>query len=296
MGEKSKMLNLLVATPGFAAASPSQACVADAAAAIRSGVATASFVPSHARLVADAAAAIRGGQLLRSPGFASPSLVAELRREVARLSEKDAFRLGTSHRDNGDVDSMRRALTCTPDLASDSFSSVLVRLSHLGKDLGDALGRRHASGIESAYVAYPPGGYYRRHRDSVVGVDVRGSGRRSTSFILYLTEPDLPWSRADGGALRIFSSTATAEAAAPPDSDDYGTAAAASAARAIEDEWDDEEFDQDDDSAAVPGGATEDVLPESGLLVMFDSKSLWHEVTPTRRHRLCLVGWFLHEA
>jgi Rps23 Pro-64 3,4-dihydroxylase Tpa1-like proline 4-hydroxylase len=183
---------------------------------------------------------------------------------------------------------MRRALTCTPDLASDSFSSVLARLSHLGNDLGNALGRRHASGIESAYVAYPPGGYYRRHRDSVVGVDVRGSGRRSTSFILYLTDPDLPWSRADGGALRIFSSTAKAEAAAP----------APAAARASEDEWDEdeEEKDEKDVSAAVPGGVAEDVLPESGLLVIFDSKSLWHEVLPTSRHRLCLVGWFLHEA
>ena len=40
----------------------------------------------------------------------------------------------------------------------------------------------------------------------------------------------------------------------------------------------------------------EDVLPESGLLVIFDSKSLWHEVLPTSSHRLCLVGWFLHEA
>jgi hypothetical protein len=251
--------------------------------------------PSHARLVADAAAAIRDGQLHRAPGFASPSLVAELRREVARLAESEAFRLGTSHRGNGDVDDMRRALTCTPDLASDSFSSVLARLSHLGNDLGNALGRRHASGIESAYVAYPPGGYYRRHRDSVVGVDVRGSGRRSTSFILYLTDPDLPWSRADGGALRIFSSTATAQAPAPAPAPPP-----AAAARASEDEWDEDEEEKDekdeDVSAAVPGGVAEDVLPESGLLVIFDSKSLWHEVLPTSRHRLCLVGWFLHEA
>lgn len=38
-----------------------------------------------------------------------------------------------------------------------------------------------------------------------------------------------------------------------------------------------------------------DVLPESGLLVLFDSKKLWHEVRPTQRERACLVGWFRTE-
>eukprot|EP00908_Phaeocystis_cordata_P002941 Transcript_13185.p1 GENE.Transcript_13185~~Transcript_13185.p1 ORF type:complete len:145 (+),score=24.62 Transcript_13185:369-803(+) len=35
-----------------------------------------------------------------------------------------------------------------------------------------------------------------------------------------------------------------------------------------------------------------DLLPESGSLVLFDSKRVWHEVLPTRRERPCLVGWF----
>ena len=58
------------------------------------------------------------------------------------------------------------------------------------------------------------------------------------------------------------------------------------------------------DAATPSGGLADDerdeaaeveVLPESGLLVAFDSKRLWHEVMPTRRERTCLVGWFRSE-
>ena len=39
-----------------------------------------------------------------------------------------------------------------------------------------------------------------------------------------------------------------------------------------------------------------DILPCGGRLVLFDSKRLEHEVTPTKRVRLALVGWFLENA
>ena len=47
-------------------------------------------------------------------------------------------------------------------------------------------------------------------------------------------------------------------------------------------------------SAAGREGAVEDCVPESGLLVLFDSKRLEHEVMVTHRERWCLIGWF-HE-
>ena len=47
-------------------------------------------------------------------------------------------------------------------------------------------------------------------------------------------------------------------------------------------------------SAAGREGAVEDCVPESGLLVLFDSKRLEHEVMVTHRERTCLIGWF-HE-
>ena len=35
------------------------------------------------------------------------------------------------------------------------------------------------------------------------------------------------------------------------------------------------------------------VAPHGGTLVLFDSVAVEHEVTPTRRERWALVGWFL---
>lgn len=35
-----------------------------------------------------------------------------------------------------------------------------------------------------------------------------------------------------------------------------------------------------------------DVVPESGTLVVFSSTSVWHEVLPVLRKRVCVVGWF----
>ena len=44
------------------------------------------------------------------------------------------------------------------------------------------------------------------------------------------------------------------------------------------------------------GGAehahAQELLPQSGSLVLFDSKRVWHEVLPTLRERACLVGWY----
>ena len=41
-----------------------------------------------------------------------------------------------------------------------------------------------------------------------------------------------------------------------------------------------------------PGEPPSDVLPESGTLVVFDSARVEHEVQPTGKERLALVGWF----
>ena len=54
---------------------------------------------------------------------------------------------------------------------------------------------------EVMYVVYPPGGYYKRHIDSLANVDQMGSGRRSVSFVCYLTPP---WTENDGGELRVY--------------------------------------------------------------------------------------------
>ena len=47
---------------------------------------------------------------------------------------------------------------------------------------------------------------------------------------------------------------------------------------------------------AYPQGAkTQEVAPDGGTLVLFDSRSVEHEVLPTRAERWALVGWFMAE-
>jgi SM-20-related protein len=150
---------------------------------------------------------------------------------------------------NGENDDLRAALTCRPNVESDAFDVLYEQLETVREELEIIIGRPLSSGIEATYVIYPVGGFYKRHIDSLEGIDPGGSGRRSISFICYLPDPEPAWTPDDGGQLRVFSSD-------------------------------------------VPGSDFVDLLPESGSLVLFDSKSVWHEVMPTQRERACLVGWF----
>ena len=193
------------------------------------------------------ASALRSGDVHRERHFASPALVNALRREINALAP--SFQRSTSVSSNGQVDDLRSALTCRPNVEDDAFDVLYEQLEAVRSQLEAIMGRQLSSGIEATYVLYPPGGYYKRHIDSLQGVDENGSGRRAVSFICYLPDPSLAWTASDGGQLRVFSSDT-------PDADFH------------------------------------DLLPESGSLVLFDSKSVWHEVRPTSRERVCLVGWF----
>ncbi len=67
------------------------------------------------------------------------------------------------------------------------------------EDLRLRLNRRYFLGltdIESHFAQYPTGGLYKRHLDVF-----RGKSRRRISCVFYL---NFPWSRADGGQLRLY--------------------------------------------------------------------------------------------
>ena len=170
-------------------------------------------------------------------------------------------------------DARRSAVRCSPVLRgdpvgdTDAFWALHAALDEVRVGLGQLLGRRHARGFEIAYVVYPSGGFYQRHMDSLAGVDPVGTGRRSVSFICYLTEPG--WQRADGGALRVWEGS---------DSRNGGVTDGAKGP---------------EHSTGYPENECRDLLPESGSVVLFDSKLVWHEVLPTKRERACVVGWFL---
>ena len=125
---------------------------------------------------------------------------------------------------------------------------------------------------ELAYLFYPEGGLYKRHKDvpSVGegwtrlgrapedGGSFSGSAlRREVSMLLYL---DQGWDANWGGCLRVF------------EEEDHPTAA---------EPHEDERF--------------VDIVPEGGTLVLMRSDRVPHEVLETQRARTCVVGWFRTE-
>ncbi|KAL7524899.1 hypothetical protein ACHAWF_001124 [Thalassiosira exigua] len=137
-----------------------------------------------------------------------------------------------------------------------------------------------SEGMELQYLRYPGGrgeetsrnkrsnvdmkGFYGRHFDSSPEDAI--TCRRKISLLLYLNEagwnPDT-----DGGTLRAYLR--------PKSRRKRGGDVPSHDRRS------DEEI------------AVQDVIPEGGKLVLFDSKAVEHEVLRTRRERWAVVGWFL---
>lgn len=150
-----------------------------------------------------AASSVLDGGVHVEAQFVPPELISELRSELAAKGAAGQFATTSSFSSDGQEDDLRAAMTCKPDLGSAAFSRLYERLDVVREELARRLGRELARGMEATYVVYPHGGYYRRHVDSLAGVDVGGSGSRSVSFICYLNEPG--WTEHDGGQLRIYS-------------------------------------------------------------------------------------------
>ena len=124
------------------------------------------------------------------------------------------------------------------------------------------------------------GAYYGRHIDTpwipptTTSSIARRRRVRCVSFLLYLGgDTDEPWNVKDhGGQLRIYM-----DRPLPTD-----------AVRGISGAANDDNDNNDDDD----NEGHVDVIPECGTLVLFDSAIVPHEVLPTRRDRLAVVGWF----
>lgn len=149
--------------------------------------------------------------------------------------------------------------------------------------------------VELSYLWYDGNAkaYYGKHIDTPQTAtkrlqternDVDGGTRkrriRSVSFLLYLGGvTDEPWDlERHGGHLRIFAGD-----------DPYRSNPA--------DEGDPKHHASEQHSQPGPAKANYecnyfDVVPEAGTLVLFDSATIAHEVLPTQRDRLAVVGWF----
>ena len=157
------------------------------------------------------------------PNFLSPDLVSALREDVNSLRSSNNFkvaRIGQDSTNNLNTD-IRVAETCflgenkmelarNPNEARENLYKILdtVRGDLSGNSMLDTYSDQKelvqcapaldTKLTELLYAYYPEGGFYRRHRDAIVG---SASILRSYSLLLYIN--DMEWNEEDGGALRI---------------------------------------------------------------------------------------------
>jgi predicted 2-oxoglutarate/Fe(II)-dependent dioxygenase YbiX len=182
------------------------------------------------------------------------------------LDERTRSRLiaGCS-RDRGDEAAIARregVLTVDTDvrrvwelaLDEDLHDALAGRLSDLVPELEVHFGVALEPCDALSVLRYPPGAYYRPHRDAATGVDPRGLHRRAVSVVVFVnggpTESAPPFS---GGALRVYELL---------------------------------------DGGDIDGVGL-DLEPEAGTLVAFRS-SVLHEVLPVLSgQRYTLVTWLM---
>lgn len=157
-----------------------------------------STTSSTGRGIARASAAIVADGLAVVAGFASTALVGALASEARRRDAAMEYRAGGIGRGTRRVErsEVRGDRICWFDerALSPPERSLWDALEALRLELNRAalLG---LFSLEAHYAIYPPGAFYRRHRDRF-----RDDDARAISWALYLNEA---WTGADGGALRI---------------------------------------------------------------------------------------------
>jgi SM-20-related protein len=135
-----------------------------------------------------------------TPDFISPGLVDQLREEAGRIWDSGGFRhagvgRGTGREVRPEVRT-DRVSWLDPQSASIAQRLYLQSLEHLRL----AINRELFIGLfdfEGHLAIYPPGSYYRKHRDQF-----RDIGERTVTCVLYLNRD---WIDADGGQLRIYT-------------------------------------------------------------------------------------------
>eukprot|EP00956_Cyclotella_meneghiniana_P009282 scaffold12757_cov67-Cyclotella_meneghiniana.AAC.6 len=161
----------------------------------------------------------------------------------------------------------------------DARDDLLDLMADLRDVLQMDLGIRLSESMELQYLRYPGRekgnnevssrdkrkGFYGRHFDS--SPEDESTCRRKVSLLLYLN--DETWdAKKDGGVLRVYLPQKKQQMKIAKPKSNYD----------------------------VRGECKQqDISPEGGTLVMFDSKSVEHEVLPTQKVRWAVVGWFLND-
>lgn len=190
------------------------------------------------------------------PNFLKPELIESLKLDLHAKREAQGFHFaGTGHKtsflNHGDI-RKDEIHWLTPDGTPNS-ELIFKKLEALRQQLNQQL-FLGLEELEAHYSIYPPGGFYRRHRDSF-----RDDHHRMISIVIYLNSD---WQVADGGQLRLYTDSIT-------------------------------DLDTDPVTDLVPNpNKVVDIEPLAGTLVCFLSREIEHEVLPCSRERLSFTGWF----
>lgn len=208
-----------------------------------------------------APATLASGGVHVEPAFAPSRLVSDLRADIAALDQAGFFSAAGSGGRAGSEDTLRAAEYADPigrPRSIGDFEALYClweRLDMVRKELGGALGRELLPDMEIHYVRYD---------------GLRGGYYGRHLDDVHDEAADLFENRSSRRRLSFICYLT------PPDAD-----------------W--SQSDGGIFRAFDELGGHQDILPTSGTLVVFDSCAVEHEVLPTRRERLCLIGWF-HEA
>jgi SM-20-related protein len=135
----------------------------------------------------------------RVRGFPDATATAALRADLLRL--RDAGVLREASVGHGADKALRQdirgdsTLWLDDDRAGEAARDFLARLDALRVELNHELFLGLIE-VEAHYACYPPGAFYRKHRDRF-----RDSDARTVTVVSYLNDG---WSENDGGALRLY--------------------------------------------------------------------------------------------
>jgi SM-20-related protein len=155
--------------------------------------------------VARVCASIAGGHCAIVPGFLPAPIVAALAMEARRRDAAGEFRAARIGRGKDRVERSDVRGDRTLWLDEQAPAPAEIALWHTLESLRIALNESTYLGLfafEGHYALYPPGAFYRRHRDRF-----RDDDARVLSCVIYLNEA---WTAADGGALRLHVSASDA--------------------------------------------------------------------------------------
>jgi SM-20-related protein len=155
--------------------------------------------------VARVCASIAAGHCAIVPGFLPAPIVAALAAELRRRDAAGDFRAARIGRGKGRIERSDIRGDRTLWLDEQSPAPAERSLWRALETLRVALNESTYLGLfafEGHYALYPPGAFYRRHRDRL-----RDDDARVLSCVIYLNEA---WTAADGGALRLHVSAGDA--------------------------------------------------------------------------------------